>query len=250
MGALKFSKSQSYYFKSVAEKAEEVPEIKTAIVQGEITLSQARRIVSAVTATNHREWIEKAKTLTQDELERQVSIVNPKAYVREKIKPVAETLSELKVGVNKETEKDLSQLKEILSQKLRRPASLSDVIAWMAKECRKRFDPTQQKTISSGNKKPLRPGRHAVRITTKREVFQRENMQCTYVSSDGRRCQQKRWLHLHHELPVARGGLNTADNLRLLCQAHHQMKHVEEQVNGTPYRAGVAYSGNVGASAR
>ena len=47
--ALNLSRSQAYYFKSVAEKSVEVPEVKQAVVEGKITLSQARRIVPAVT---------------------------------------------------------------------------------------------------------------------------------------------------------------------------------------------------------
>jgi hypothetical protein len=222
--ALHLSKSQAFYFKSVAEKAEEVPEIKTAIVQGEITLSQARRIVPAITKLNHQEWIEKAKTLNQTELEREVTAVNPKSHIREKIKPVAPELSELKVGVNRETEHNLEVLKDILSQKLGKPASLADVVAWMAKECRKKFDLTQSPIISSGNR-PVKPGRHAVKPSTKKEVYQRDEGQCTYVSSDGQRCIQKRWLQMHHSQEVSRGGLNTVDNLSLLCSAHHQLIH-------------------------
>jgi hypothetical protein len=36
--ALRLSRAQAYYFKSVAEKSESVPELKEAVVQGEITL--------------------------------------------------------------------------------------------------------------------------------------------------------------------------------------------------------------------
>src|SRR5262245_26997002 len=46
---LNLSPAQSYYFKKVAEKSDEVPEIKQAVVQGELTLSEARRILPVVT---------------------------------------------------------------------------------------------------------------------------------------------------------------------------------------------------------
>ena len=64
-GELKFSRAQSYYFKSVVEKAETVPELREAIVQGEITFSQARRIAPVITPENKSEWIEKAIRLPQ-----------------------------------------------------------------------------------------------------------------------------------------------------------------------------------------
>ena len=67
--ALRFSEAQSYYFKKVAEKSEEVPELKTAIEKGELSLSEARRIAPVVTHDNLEGWIEKAHTLSQKELE-------------------------------------------------------------------------------------------------------------------------------------------------------------------------------------
>lgn len=51
-GSLKLSAAQSHYFKKVAEKSEEVPELKEAIDRGQITLSQARRIVPVVSISN------------------------------------------------------------------------------------------------------------------------------------------------------------------------------------------------------
>lgn len=225
---LRLSKAQAYYFKSVAEKAEEVPEIKASILAGELTLSQARRIVPVLTKDNHEEWIEKAKTLSQVELEREVTAVNPKAHTRERIRPVAKDTAELKVPVTTETEEDLAFLREVLSQKRKGPASLKDLIAWMAKECRERHDPVRKaersKAISSGNPKK---GRQPLRANVKHPVMLRDKMRCTYVSPDGRRCEQRRWLALHHVVEVSKGGLNTVDNLRTLCSAHHKLVHRE-----------------------
>ena len=153
---LGLSRAQAYYFKTVAEKSEEVPEIKAAVVQGELTLSQARRIVAVVTKKNHQEWIDKAKKLPQTELEREVTAQNPKAHIRERIRPVGKEVSELKVPVDPRTEQNLTALKDLLSQKTKRPATLAEVVAWAAEVCRDKFDPVRQaersRSISSGNR--------------------------------------------------------------------------------------------------
>lgn len=230
---LGFSRAQSYYFKSVAEASANVPELKNAVVQGEITLSVARRIAPVVTSENLSDWIKKTKTLDQTELERAVTEVNPKARPKERIRPMAKNISELKVPVDNETEENLSVLKEILSQKLGKPATLSDVVAWAAKVTREKFDPVKKairsefRTVSSGNRKTSipKPGRHAIAASIRHEVVRKTGMQCDYKSSDGRRCLQKRWLQFHHLIPVANGGLNTAQNLRLLCNQHHTAIH-------------------------
>jgi hypothetical protein len=55
-----------------------------------------------------------------------------------------------------------------------------------------------------------------------REVFARDGGQCTFVSSEGRRCSAREFLEVHHHEPFARGGKATVDNLRLSCRAHNQ----------------------------
>jgi hypothetical protein len=55
-----------------------------------------------------------------------------------------------------------------------------------------------------------------------REVFARDAGQCTFISSEGRRCSAREFLEVHHHEPFARGGEATIDNLRLSCRAHNQ----------------------------
>jgi 5-methylcytosine-specific restriction endonuclease McrA len=60
---------------------------------------------------------------------------------------------------------------------------------------------------------------HAVR----RQVLARDGEQCSYVSVDGLRCQERGRLQFHHRLPHARGGAATPDNIQLVCQAHNAL---------------------------
>jgi len=56
----------------------------------------------------------------------------------------------------------------------------------------------------------------------KREVLERDQGQCTFVGPNGKRCPERRWLEFDHKEPVARGGMATVDNVRLLCRSHNQ----------------------------
>ncbi len=67
----------------------------------------------------------------------------------------------------------------------------------------------------------------------KREVFERDQGQCTFVGESGKRCQERRWLEYDHKEPVARGGMATVDNVRLLCWSHNQ--HAAERVFGAEF---------------
>jgi hypothetical protein len=56
----------------------------------------------------------------------------------------------------------------------------------------------------------------------KRAVRERDGDRCTYVGTDGRRCEERRFLEFDHVLEVARGGQPTVEGLRLRCRPHNQ----------------------------
>jgi len=51
----------------------------------------------------------------------------------------------------------------------------------------------------------------------------RDGARCTYESPDGKRCEQRGRLELHHEQPFGRGGPATVENIRVLCSSHNQL---------------------------
>ncbi len=219
---LKFSEANAFYFKTVAEAAIEIPELKAAVVTGSLSISQARRIAPVINKENCSQWIEKAKTVPQKILEKEVTAANPRRKIRERIKPVAENSSELRVTVDSETEANIKALQDILSQKLKRAATLSEVIAWMAKGMREKHDPIKkaERSISLGN-----PENGKMTAGLRHRVNKHYDSQCSHVSADGRTCQEKRWLDMHHIVPRSQGGKHTFENLRILCKAHHQYDH-------------------------
>ena len=67
-------------------------------------------------------------------------------------------------------------------------------------------------------------GRTPVPLRTRDAVFTRDHGRCTFVGSDGKRCDETIRLHVDHIQPVARGGSNDIANLRLLCARHNQLQ--------------------------
>ena len=55
----------------------------------------------------------------------------------------------------------------------------------------------------------------------RREVAARDAGRCRFVSRDGHRCEETRFLQFHHVVPYARGGRATVDNIQLRCRAHN-----------------------------
>jgi hypothetical protein len=72
--------------------------------------------------------------------------------------------------------------------------------------------------------------RASIARATRREVYERDGVRCTYVSEDGRRCEARAFLELDHAKAKALGGSDDARNLRVLCRAHNQF--AAEQVFG------------------
>jgi hypothetical protein len=73
------------------------------------------------------------------------------------------------------------------------------------------------------------PSRYVPR-EVKRVVWQRDEGQCAFVSSTGRRCTERTFLELHHIQPYAKRGPATSANISLRCRRHNQ--HEAELIFG------------------
>jgi hypothetical protein len=65
--------------------------------------------------------------------------------------------------------------------------------------------------------------RRHIRQAVRRQVAERDGERCCHVGPDGRRCEARAFLQLHHEQPWALGGEDSVGNLRLLCRAHNRL---------------------------
>jgi hypothetical protein len=78
------------------------------------------------------------------------------------------------------------------------------------------------KTTRASNGAPTQNSRRGyVPRAVRREVFERDGEQCTYVDDLGRRCPSRSFLELDHRTPRALGGTDDASNLSVKCRAHN-----------------------------
>ena len=68
---------------------------------------------------------------------------------------------------------------------------------------------------------PSVPGSREVSAADRRAVWARDVGRCTFVDREGRRCDAREWLEIHHDEPFARGGPTCVENLRLMCRVHN-----------------------------
>ncbi len=78
------------------------------------------------------------------------------------------------------------------------------------------FNPARRSRPTSG-------ARH-IPACVRRAVWERDQGRCTFVSSDGRRCESRKFLEYDHVEPVALGGTASVAGLRLRCRAHNQFE--------------------------
>jgi len=73
-------------------------------------------------------------------------------------------------------------------------------------------------------------GSRYVPVAVRDQVWRRDGGRCAFVGSDGRRCNSRHQLELHHLEPFGVGGASSAENLALRCRAHNL--HAAEQDYG------------------
>jgi len=233
VGALHLSEDQAYQFTRVARKAKEVPELKTALDQGVLNVSKARRILSVIQPTNSHEWIAKAAALKQRDLEREVAQVAPRTAVAERMRPVAPDVVEFRSAIDSKTEALLRRVQHLESRRTSKAASWNDTLAAMATLYLERRDPLKKAERAQARKPtPIlsqgQTGRY-VPAHVAHQVSLRDRGQCTFTGTHGK-CRESRWVHVHHVTPVSMGGTSTLDNLTTFCASHHRYLHAEQRV--------------------
>ena len=67
-------------------------------------------------------------------------------------------------------------------------------------------------------------------------IFSRDQGRCTFIHPEGRRCEQARWVEIHHLHPRHLGGSDEPENLTTLCSNHHKARHELQADGQTDFR--------------
>ena len=244
--ALGLSESVAANFIVVARKAREVPVLQAAIESGILSVSKARKITPVLTFANQEEWIEKAKLLPTRKLEEEVARVAPKEATPERIKFVSEDRVELRLGLSKATKEKLKRVQDLESRRTARSVSIEETLEAMLDVYLQSKDPIKRaervlkrKTNPIENNAPAcvtgqverreAGKRKPIPAVIRHQALLRDEGRCVHLDEQGERCENRRWVDLHHILPRSLGGADTVENLAALCSAHHRMEH--EAVN-------------------
>jgi 5-methylcytosine-specific restriction endonuclease McrA len=169
---------------------------------------------------------------------------------RPELTVVMEKMFEIRFAGDEELMELIRFMRGHLSHRFPRGASFLELFKYALQYVRDREDPATKK--ATARKNTARTDTRYISETVKREVWQRDGGRCTYVGSNGRRCECEYNLQYdHYPVPFARGGKSTADNLRLLCAKHN--RHTAKKTYGEAAIAkhyikesAVAYTAGIG----
>lgn len=238
--ALGLTESVAANFVTVARKAREVPVLQSAIQSGSLSVSKARKIAPVLTLENQDEWVEKAKILSTRKLEEEVARVAPREAAPERIKVVAEDRLELRMGISKALQEKLKRVQDLEAQRMGRAVSLEDTLETLLEVYLETKDPVKRaervlkrkaandasaSVTGHVNRVKASENRERVPAAIRNQVLLRDGGRCTHLDERGERCENHRWVDIHHVLPRSEGGGNSLANLITLCSAHHRMEH-------------------------
>lgn len=140
---LGMSENQAYSYIRIARKSVDVPALKVAVAQREISVSSAKTIASLLTPENQDEWLEKAKNLPKAELEREIVKTAPKLVKRDRTIPITSEFSECRGLLSDKARKILTRVKE-LESKRGRQCDLDAAIIAMGSVYLGKMDPLER----------------------------------------------------------------------------------------------------------
>jgi hypothetical protein len=240
---LSMSEAAAYRRIAAARVVARFPALLARVERGELHLSSLVILRDHLTPTNVDELVTAAVGKTTRQVAELVAAISPKPDVPSKIRRVAGSPSDqataarvaplapdrykVQLTVSSELRKKLEHASDLMSHSNPKgdlavvlDAALDLLIDHLERTRRAKADHPRDvapaaEVETAGNK--------AIPRLLRREVFERDGSQCTFVSEDGHRCTAKRYLQIDHVIPIALGGTSTLANLRVLCGPHNRL---------------------------
>lgn len=218
-----------------ARLLQDVPEAKTKLKAGTLSLSNAAKIQSFRQAERKmgrkpdpRKLIAAVEFLSQRQCEAKLYELSPEALPREKERIVSQNSDrELTLVVSPELYEKLKRIQGLIAHS-HPNATYAELLEYLADQQLKLLE--EQKGIQEAtaaaavapSKHPELPAGKRVYLpqSVKKAVWARSRGQCEY-EREGRRCTSRHFLQIDHRTPLALGGANDLSNLRILCRNHN-----------------------------
>lgn len=237
-GEFGLTRNQAYKRAAAAKIISNFPALMAHLRGGQLTLSHLVVLSGSLTKANYEAIIPKTLNASIEQTKKIVASTDAEGNKRS-----VEPLIPLQLNLSAETRAKLARVRELLAS---RPegCSAEGAIDAALELYLEKHDPivkakrVAQRGLKSSDapyktdrskeqnlfeeKAPASDSRY-IPAGVRHMVMLRDQGQCSFVSSDGKRCEGRAHLEFDHVKPFALGGSHNADNVRLLCRAHNQM---------------------------
>ena len=210
-----------------------IPEIEEKLLSNELNLTnvamaqtffnQEKKLGKTYSLAEKREVLEKLENKSGRECYQELVKISPNSVPKEQRRQLTEDKVEIKIVVDQKLIAMLGEIKDLCSHKNPNMTD-GELLGMLAQEFLKRktasLSEVKVRKNTSATEVPLRKFTSVNEVRSryipasiKREVFNRDHGQCTHPG-----CGSKRQIEYDHIKPIALGGTNTTDNLRLLCR--------------------------------
>jgi 5-methylcytosine-specific restriction endonuclease McrA len=229
---LGLSENEAFRRIAAARLGRRFPIVHSLLASGAVHLSTLELLREHLTVENHEELLDEVSGKTKREVEALLATRFPKPDAPAKIRQLSGERFKVEFTASAELRDKLELCRDLMSHV--NPSRDLAVVIERAVDLllsdleRSRLKRTKRPRVVA-RAPDSRPSAHVpkprteVSSATRRKVFERDGLQCTYVSPDGRRCEAHAFLELDHKEPRALGGESDSENLRVLCRAHNQL---------------------------
>lgn len=218
----------------------QIPEVEEKIVRGSLSLSAAASVQSffkkeSVSTEKKMEILMAVENTSSRECERKLLEFSstPTQLPKETEKLVGSGSTQISFVANRGLMEELESIRNLLGHK-NDSMSYATLFENMAKltliqlnKKRHVASPTpESKHADAATDRSISPSRY-IPSKTRREIWLRDDGQCTFKNEEGHRCNSKFALEIEHLIPWSVGGTNTLENLALLCRTHNRWRAVK-----------------------
>jgi len=203
------------------DNADELVAEATGKSKADIEILLARRAPRPDVA-NRLERVAEQGLLVPDPIAGTEVVLEPVPPVPPRLAPLSAERFALQLTIGETTREKLLRAQAHLRHQIP-SGDLAEVLdlvldGFLDKVERKRFGKVKRPRAAKGSRT-----KRYVPHDMRRQAVSRDGLRCSFVSADGRRCEETGFLELDHVVPVALGG-DASDGVRVLCRAHNQFE--------------------------
>ncbi len=228
------SEGSIYRRLQVARKIRAFPELGEAIANGQLNLTLASLLCPHLGTLPWQELL----TLVQGKSKREAQKLLIDAFGTEltgegktsDVRYTGRQSYSYRLKIPAALHHKLERVKEVLSHQVP-DGEWENILDRMVEAYLDKHDPQRQQTPTIDFWSSYQSRNRYIPRGLKQKLLAAADFRCQFVSPEGNRCQQTRYLDVDHIHPIAMGGLTEWSNLQILCRAHNAWKGTQTNHN-------------------